>query len=253
MSIKQIFYNTFSEKTKFDMASGSRPWDVLLILTKGSFAITFDSEEIIVSENEILYIPANVCFFRRILQPIGFHQLAFVADTDHPFYASLSRGKLSVEKMQVGSVVRTLENSALLPDNREVAVHCIERIMCEHYMSQNIIDGGEKVDKDIHSVLILLSSNFDKKIDVKELAKNCGLSYTGFLWKFEKQVGTTPTEYLASIRLRYAKQLLIEGKLTVSEIAEQCGYSNPYYFSNVFKDKYGQCPTAFRKTEQKTT
>ena len=52
------------------------------------------------------------------------------------------------------------------------------------------------------------------------------------------------------IRLRYAKQLLMEGALSVAEISERCGYSNPYYFTNVFKENFGQSPTAFRNAEK---
>ena len=44
-----------------------------------------------------------------------------------------------------------------------------------------------------------------------------------------------------------AKELLITGHYTVSEIAYECGFENVYYFSNVFKKIVGVSPTAYRK------
>jgi len=249
MDIKQIFYNTFSNRMYFEMTSGKRPWDILLLLTDGAFSIKMSGKELVISKGEILYIPANVYIERKIISPISFHQFAFVANNQ--FASALSEGKLNVKKESVDGIVKILEESAFLPIHSEIVCHCIERIMCEHYLScSNVGEGITRFSKDIHETLYYFNNNFDKKIDLKELAGNLGLSYTGFLWKFEKQVGTSPLKYLAHIRLRYAKQLLIEGDFSVSEISERCGYSNPYYFTNVFKEKFGISPTGFRKAEK---
>lgn len=250
MAIKQIYYNTFSNRPYFEMTSGKRPWDIFLLLTDGAFSIKMSNKELVISKGEILYIPANVYIERKIISPISFHQFAFVASQDQPFYSSLTEGKLNVDKDNLNVLVKTLVSSAFLPKHSEVVRHCIERIMCEHYLSCSKVDEiGSKFSKDIYETLSFFNDNFDKKIDLKELANKMGLSYTGFLWKFEKQVGTTPLKYLSHVRLRYAKQLLIEGDLTISEISALCGYSNPYYFTNVFKEKYGLCPTSYRKEE----
>ncbi len=248
--VKQIFYNTFSNRSYFEMTSGKRPWDILLLLTSGAFSIKMSNKEFEISKGEILYIPANVYIERKIISPISFHQFAFV--TDHQFASALSEGKLNVKKESLDAIVQILEASAFSNLHSEIICHCIERIMCEHYLScSKVSEGVSRFSNDIYETLLYFNNNFDKKIDLKEIASKVGLSYTGFLWKFEKQVGTSPLKYLAHIRLRYAKQLLIEGDLLVSEISERCGYSNPYYFTNVFKEKFAITPTAFREAEKK--
>lgn len=251
MAIKQIYYNTFSNRPYFEMTSGKRPWDIILLLTDGSFLIKMLDKELVISKGEVLYIPANVYIERKIISPISFHQFAFVSSSVQTFYSSLTAGKLSVDQDNLKAIVKILESSAFLHVHSEVVRHCIERIMCEHYLSCSKVEAGDaKLGKDIYDTLSFFNNNFDQKIDLKELAGKVGLSYTGFLWKFEKQVGTTPLKYLAHIRLRYAKQLLMEGALSVAEISERCGYSNPYYFTNVFKENFGQSPTAFRNAEK---
>ena len=75
-----------------------------------------------------------------------------------------------------------------------------------------------------------MRKNFDKKIDMDELAKRVFLSHSGLIWKFKKELNTTPSNYLKILRLRYAKQLLLNYSYSVTEISEMCGFANPYYF-----------------------
>jgi AraC-like DNA-binding protein len=52
--------------------------------------------------------------------------------------------------------------------------------------------------------------------------------------------------------MRRAKQLLTDGMLTVSAIAEQCGFSSVYHFSRAFKQTTGLSPTAYAKQNHQT-
>jgi len=55
------------------------------------------------------------------------------------------------------------------------------------------------------------------------------------------------TDYILSRRLKKAKYLLINESFTISEITYMVGFSNPNYFSTVFKSKYGVTPSEFKK------
>ena len=80
-----------------------------------------------------------------------------------------------------------------------------------------------------------------------ELASRVYLSHTGLIWKFKQELGTTPSQYLILLRLRHAKQLLLNPPYSITEIAELCGYANPFYFANAFRKHVGMSPTEFRK------
>jgi AraC-like DNA-binding protein len=68
---------------------------------------------------------------------------------------------------------------------------------------------------------------------------------------FKKQVGLTPHDYLKTKRLEMAKSIMSSGAsnqysdYTVAQIAEMCGFSEPLYFSRVFKNYFGIPPTDF--------
>ena len=92
-----------------------------------------------------------------------------------------------------------------------------------------------------------LKENYMKKISVEEIAHNTYLSTTYVTKIFKEIINDTPINYLISIRLEKAKELLREGQMTIQEISKQIGYDDPYYFSKLFKKKYGVSPSEYRK------
>lgn len=63
-----------------------------------------------------------------------------------------------------------------------------------------------------------------------------------------KKTGMTYSEYLQSVRLKKAEQLLIQTDTNVSEIAELVGYHNKGYFYKIFTEKYGMTPAKYRES-----
>lgn len=88
-------------------------------------------------------------------------------------------------------------------------------------------------------------------ITIQRLAKELKLS-AGHLGRvFSRTTGHTLEEYLIRERLEMSKRLLLDPRLHVSEVAEQCGFCNPAYFASVFK-KYMHCtPRAFARQPQR--
>ena len=73
------------------------------------------------------------------------------------------------------------------------------------------------------------------------------MSVSWFIRNFKEYTGTTPTQYLLSLRISNAQSLLESTSFNVTEIAEIVGYNNPLYFSRLFKKQCGVSPTEFRK------
>ncbi len=90
----------------------------------------------------------------------------------------------------------------------------------------------------------------NEELSMKDVAKQAyiSVSYMGIILK--KETGKTFIEYLTQIRIEQAKRYLTETELKNYEIALKCGYSNPTYFSTVFKSVTGRSPSSYRK-EQK--
>lgn len=65
---------------------------------------------------------------------------------------------------------------------------------------------------------------------------------------FKREFGVTPYAYQLELKISTARRLLSDTKLSVQEIATSLGYSDPHYFSNIFKKKCGCSPMSLRKT-----
>lgn len=146
------------------------------------------------------------------------------------------------------SIFKSLTYASLLPNNQELITHIIERIFVEQYLFGKTKKTTLKPFSDeITSTINYMNRNLDQKIDIDDLAARVYLSHSGLIWKFKKELDTTPSEYLNLLRLRYAKQLLLNHSYSITQIAEMCGYSNPFYFTNLFRKRFGMSPSAFRK------
>lgn len=67
---------------------------------------------------------------------------------------------------------------------------------------------------------------------------------------FLREFGTTPYAYQINRKITIAKNLLTNTNISVNEIGASLGYSDPHYFSNIFKAKTGCSPLKYRKKEQ---
>lgn len=79
------------------------------------------------------------------------------------------------------------------------------------------------------------------------LAQQCGISEVYFRKLFIKRFGIPPKQFIIDTRINKAKQLLTDGILKINAISENCGFSNPYHFCRLFKQKTGLTPTEYMK------
>ena len=84
-------------------------------------------------------------------------------------------------------------------------------------------------------------------LTVSSLAESAEMSETYFRKLFKAGYGTSPSEYITGCRISYAKELLRLDYLSISDIAESCGFSSSSYFCRVFKKHTGTTPASLCK------
>ena len=92
-----------------------------------------------------------------------------------------------------------------------------------------------------------IETHFYLPIKATDIAQHVNLDRSYIANLFKQSTGTTIKQYLTNFRISRARELIILTDLTVSQIAESCGYSNPLTFSKKFKKYLGLPPTEFRK------
>lgn len=88
--------------------------------------------------------------------------------------------------------------------------------------------------------------NYHNVISIEDYAATNHMSVSWFIRNFKEYTGSTPTQYLLSLRISNAQTLLETTSYNVTEIANIVGYDNPLYFSRLFKKQIGMSPSEFR-------
>jgi signal transduction histidine kinase/DNA-binding response OmpR family regulator len=83
----------------------------------------------------------------------------------------------------------------------------------------------------------------EENFSIEECSSEVGFSRTHFHKKLRALVGKSPSQYVRTVRLYRAKQMIEEEKGNVSEVAYSVGFSSPAYFSRCFKEEFGYPPS----------
>ena len=99
-----------------------------------------------------------------------------------------------------------------------------------------------------HAVQYMHEHFTDPSLKVSTLCQMANLSDTQFRRHFYEVYQTTPVKYLQTLRVNYASDLLLSTSLSVDEISFMSGFSDPKYFSFVFKKIKHYPPSVFRSS-----
>lgn len=85
----------------------------------------------------------------------------------------------------------------------------------------------------------------DTQLSVENLSKHVGMSRSTLYSKLLELTGTTPVEFIRSVKLNKAAQLLEKSDMTIAEICYTVGFSTPNYFAKSFKAKFNMLPSEY--------
>jgi two-component system response regulator YesN len=85
----------------------------------------------------------------------------------------------------------------------------------------------------------------DQELSVKRIAQHLYINQTYLRTMFKKETGMTVSEYITTVRMNEAKDLLLSGNLRLSNISDAVGYNDASYFSKCFKKYYGISPSEY--------
>jgi AraC-like DNA-binding protein len=106
---------------------------------------------------------------------------------------------------------------------------------------------SEEDDRLMQQLMAFIEQNLgNSDITIDDMAKFVAVSRTSLHRKVKNLIGTTPMEFLREARIRKASQMLMQTSASVSQVAYECGFSDPKYFSKCFKAATGQTPTEYK-------
>ena len=103
------------------------------------------------------------------------------------------------------------------------------------------------VQEQIERAAAYFNENYNTKISIDDYAESLHISTNWFIHNFKQYAGMSPAQYILSLRMVNAQNLLERTTYNIKEISEIVGYENPLYFSRVFKKEIGKSPAQYRK------
>ncbi len=104
-----------------------------------------------------------------------------------------------------------------------------------------------KADTQFASLHGWIMENLQESLGIRELAARAQMSERNFFRRFKEQMGQPPGKYVESLRLDYARQLLIEKPWHISRVSEACGYQHEDVFRRAFERRFNLSPKAYRQ------
>lgn len=102
-------------------------------------------------------------------------------------------------------------------------------------------------DRIVYVISEYISNNFEQEITLEKLGQQFAISESYLSRKFKSVSGMGLNEYVTYVRIANAERMLKETMMSVTEIAEKCGFNGSNYFSSVFKRTKGITPLVYRK------
>lgn len=106
---------------------------------------------------------------------------------------------------------------------------------------------GRKVNPHVSAAMNWMQTQYARPQSLEEMSREIGVSLSHLSRQFHKEKGITLIQYLTRIRLEHAMHLLVNTKLPVGKIAEECGFSCGNYFTKVYKKVLHVTPEEYRR------
>ncbi|MEG4942590.1 AraC family transcriptional regulator [Microcoleus sp. F4-D5] len=125
-----------------------------------------------------------------------------------------------------------------------LAVHLLKNYSTRIYKIRDYV-GGLPQHK-LRNAIDYIQENLSENISLEAIANHIDMSSYHFCRLFKQSTGFSPYQYVIQQRVERAKQLLLQGKMSLAEIAIACGFTHQSHLNRHFKRLTGVTPKTFQ-------
>lgn len=120
----------------------------------------------------------------------------------------------------------------------------LKLLLSDVFLIEDHYDKETRLFKKAHQYMM---EHLNTTISLNDLATSLQISEVYVNKIFNHHANTSPIRYFITLKMDYAQQLLSMTAVSIKEVAHQLGYSDPYYFSRIFKKETDWSPSQYRK------
>ncbi|WP_143770351.1 AraC family transcriptional regulator [Pseudonocardia dioxanivorans] len=156
----------------------------------------------------------------------------------------------ALDRNLMGAAMRFLRATHTGADRRVLAPVYLQEMVyrvlqAEQYSRLLEIAATQAASNPVSEVISYVRKNMSEPLTVSDMAEQVSLSPSAFSHLFRDVTGKSPYQFVKEMRLNRARELLIENKLSVTQISRAVGYSSASHFINEFRDRFGATPRAY--------
>ncbi len=255
-----VHKQTFIQRFRWNDYRTGRKMDGLVLCLSGRGVFDFGSERLELMAGQMLFVSANSSYTVSCQDAEPFVHYTVNFNMQHPetpdgtAFSEIVSGRVRCITAAGSSDLFTKPFEELLSvwQAKRNGYRVMARSILYQLLYLYFTDAGRSLlNKDDYNKLLparrALDSRYMENLSVTELAAMCELSETHFRRLFVRLFGVTPTDYRLNKRVLRAKDLLLSGQYSVAEAAKEVGFSDPNYFTRVFRAHTGTSPTDFMK------
>lgn len=125
-------------------------------------------------------------------------------------------------------------------------IHYLSSFIYEHELNPK----GQEKNTANHAIEFM-KKNLHKSLSISDIAENENLSISRFSEVFKEKTGYSPMHYFIKLKIQKSCQYLYFTALSIKEICIKVGFTDPYYFSRIFKKTMGVPPSRYRSDYKK--
>lgn len=245
----KTFYPYYTERTNLKSYQ-------LIYTLQGEGRLEYLGRQYVIVPGQLFLIDCTVN--HRYYTPKGktwdFLWIHFWGSQVKTYFQELIRGGYQVldigNRFQIESYMRRVLslNQKKLLGYDVMSSHLIDTILTECLLQ--VLSANQPsltMPEDIENVIHDIEQNYREPMSLDLLAARHGISKFYLAHKFKANTRTTINEYLINTRIANAKKLLRSSDLTVTQITYEVGMNNVTHFINLFKNREGMTPLAYRK------
>ena len=172
---------------------------------------------------------------------------------------SLTAGVISIPENRRDYIEKMMDNMLMEYQGQDVLSPAFVRtellemllfiIRCRR-CGQNVIKEFDTDKQLIQEIATYVYENYNKRLSLEETARRFHISRSFLSKKFKTVTGFGFKEYIVNIRIKNACRLLLETKLSITDIAFECGFNDSNYFGDAFRHMKGVSPNKYRKNNE---
>ncbi len=115
------------------------------------------------------------------------------------------------------------------------------------YSEMHIAPAARMERREAHEMLNYIHENYNRNITLDEMAEHVHLSKGECCRMFRSTYGCSIFTHVMNYRINQSIPLLTGSEMSMTQIAEACGFNSPSYFTKVFREKVGETPLQYRR------